>query len=223
MLKKSVLIVVLLLGHLQAMASEVLVDQPSGAPKGLVIIAPAKKYLMRERLFSTLAEKLASEGYVTVRFNWSPETLQVPELEIQRASEDIKRIVESAQRKFGFSADETTLISKSFSTKALGPSLWLAKAHILLTPNCSVEAPFQKTYGEILNQSSLSLSMIISNEDPYCDVNEIRQTLGALDKLALLSTTHGDHNFVLSEASGELNFKHQDEVIERVVDTTAGR
>jgi hypothetical protein len=40
----------------QAMAMETLVNRPTGAARGLVVIAPAKKYLMKERLFSELAK-----------------------------------------------------------------------------------------------------------------------------------------------------------------------
>jgi hypothetical protein len=219
MLKKALLTAILLLSQNHARAAEVLVDRPSGVPKGLVVIAPAKKYLMKERLFAELAERLTGQGYVTVRMNWSPETLQVPELEIQRASDDIQQVVLAAQSEFGFNADQTVLISKSFSTKALGPSLGLAKKHFLLTPNCSAEAPFLNTYGKVLSWPNIELSLIISNEDPYCDVNQIRQTLNSLGRSSWLWTTHGDHNFVLPEQSTDLlRYRHQDEVINKVVD-----
>jgi predicted alpha/beta-hydrolase family hydrolase len=200
----------------QAGAIETLVNRPTGPTRGLVVIAPAKKYLMKERLFSGLAEKLAREGYVTVRFNWSQDTLQVPELELQRATRDIHQIVQTARKQFGFGAKETILISKSFSTKALDLSAALAKTHILLTPNCSPDAPFKQVYWNLLNQNDLSLRIIISKEDPYCDVDEISQTLKVLSKLSLLSTTHGDHNFVSSKPSNEPSYEYQDEVIDSI-------
>lgn len=222
MYKKYLLLVVLSLSLIQVQAAvqiESIVNRPTGIPKGLVVIAPAKKYLMRERLFSELAEKLASRGYIAVRFNWAPDTLLVPELELHRASRDIQNIVLSAQKYFGFSSQKTILISKSFSTKALDASLILAKTHILLTPNCSVEAPFQKMYWNILNRSELSLRLIISNDDPYCNVSEIRRSLSFLSKLHILETTvHGDHNFVVTNSSMQQPFfGYQDQVINSIV------
>lgn len=200
----------------QAMAMETLVNRPTGAARGLVVIAPAKKYLMKERLFSELANKLTAEGYITIRFNWSPDTLQDPELELQRASRDINYIVQAAQRHFGFRAENTILISKSFSTKALDASTSLANTHILLTPNCSAEAPFRQVYWNILNRADLSLRVLISNEDPYCNVDEIRQTLRILSKASLLGTTHGDHNFVVMTPSNEPSYVYQDQIVSSI-------
>lgn len=220
MFQKIILVMVLSFACAQSMALETLVSKPTGNAKGLVIIAPAKKYLMRERLFSKLAESLANEGYIVVRFNWSANTLEVPELEFQRASHDIQNVVLASQKTFGFSSENTILISKSFSTKALELSLSLAQAQILLTPNCSVEAPFQKTYWNVLNQVGLSLKLIISNEDPYCNVDEIRESLKNLHKLNLLTTTiQGDHNFVITKPeSNESSYKYQDLVIKNIVE-----
>lgn len=209
---KVILSIVLMLATLEVAATEVLVEKPSGEAKGMVVIAPAKKYLMKERLFTELAKSLNAKGYITVRFNWSQSTLEVPELELTRAAEDLNQVVTEVQREFGFGADKTVLISKSFSTKAVNPSIALATTHILLTPNCSVEAPFEKTYGEILTNSNISLSMLISNEDPNCDVHQIHRTLAGIAKLPVLLTTHGDHNFIVSQ-DGASDYRFQDEVI----------
>ena len=217
---------VVLLGicfSMQAKAVDTRVARPLGAPKGLVVIAPAKAYLMEERLFTQLSDHLVQQGFVAVRFNWSPDTLQDPAFELQRAARDIKEVLQTAQKHFGIYADRTVLVSKSFSTKALAPSLVLAHTHILLTPNCSPEAPFQKTYGTILSHNELSLRMIISSEDPYCRVDEIRQTLRVLAKSPLLTTTHGDHNFVVTDPSSHIaSFYYQDQVVKNVVDSLKG-
>ena len=132
-----------------------------------------------------------------------------------RAADDLNQVVTEAQREFGFEADKTVLISKSFSTKALNPSIALATTHIMLTPNCSADAPFEKTYGEILTNSNISLSLIISNEDPNCDVHQIHRTLAGIVKLPILLTTHGDHNFVVSQDRIS-DYRFQDEVIRYV-------
>ncbi|MEK6772775.1 MAG: hypothetical protein AABY64_02440 [Bdellovibrionota bacterium] len=216
---RSMLVIFLLTVSINASALQTLVNKPQGIAKGLVIIAPAKKYLMQERLFSSLAQSLASRGFLTVRFNWSADTLQTQELELQKAARDIQNVILNAQRAFGFQANQTTLISKSFSTKALDPSLSLAKNHVLLTPNCSPESPFQKTYWNILNKSGIRLKMIISIDDPYCNVKEIYQTLNAIGKPQLIATTKGDHNFVVTEPStNNLFYGFQDLVVRYVVD-----
>lgn len=214
--------ILLLFSSIQAIALETMVNKPNGPVRGLVIIAPAKKYLMQERLFSVLAETLASRGFVAVRFNWSPDTLQTPELELQRAARDIQSVTVNAQRVFGFRPEQTALISKSFSTKAVAPSLSLAKSHILLTPNCSAEAPFQQTYQNILQKSDIRLKMVISVDDPYCNVSEIFQTLNSIGRPQLLATTKGDHNFiVLNPATGTVSYAFQDLIVRYVSDLIA--
>ena len=196
------------------LALETIVNKPQGLARGLVVIAPTKKYLMKERLFAELAASLAKQGFIAVRFNWEVDTLVNPALEQQKAARDIQYITTNAQRVFGFGPRQTVLISKSFSTKSIEPSLGLAKFHILLTPNCSADAPFYKTYGNILNKLNGNLKMIISNEDPYCNVNEIRQTVALLKKPELLVTTKGDHNFVIIDpATKTPYFQYQDGVI----------
>ena len=194
----------------------VIVDLPLTASKGLVVIAPAKKYLMQERLFSAMAKKLRESGYTTVRFNWSAKTLTEPELELTRASEDMYKVITEAQTKFNVSAEKTILISKSFSTKALSASVSLAKTHIMLTPNCTADTTFEQTYSDILSNDAISLSMMISNEDPNCDVRQIHGALAKLSRLPGLFTTRGDHNFVLRTSDGQSNFTFQDQVIELV-------
>lgn len=201
----------------KAHALDTLVDRPKGAVKGLVIIAPAKKYLMGERLFAELAAHLTAEGYVTVRFNWSPDTFLDPQLELARAARDIYNMTVFSQNFFKIRSEKTVLISKSFSTKAIVPSIQLARTHILLTPNCSAEQPFKQTYQNILDWPGISLRIIISNEDPYCQVDEIRKTLGAQAKLGLLLMTHGDHNFVLTTpTTNQSSYEYQDQVIQSI-------
>lgn len=216
---KSIISILLLFSSIQATALETLVNRPNGPVKGLVVIAPAKKYLMQERLFTLLAETLAGRGFLTVRFNWSSDTLQTPELELQRAARDIQSVTLTAQRTFGFRPEQTTLISKSFSTKAVDPSLLLAKNHILLTPNCSTEAPFHQTYRNSLQKPGIRLKMIISVDDPYCNVNDIYKVLNTLGKTQLLATTKGDHNFVvLNSTTGASSYAYQDLVIRYIAD-----
>lgn len=217
MVGKYFLILALAVSFQMACALETIVDKPVGAPKGLVVIAPAKTYLMNERLFSELARQLKAAGYTIVRFNWSPDTLQTPGRELQRAARDINYVLKAAQYHLGFRPAKTVLISKSFSTKALESSLGLAQMQILLTPNCSLEAPFRSTYASMLARNDIKLRMIISAEDPYCSVEEIRQTLRPLGKLALLGVTaHGDHNFTVRTGT-TLSYQYQDQVIRNVV------
>jgi len=216
-LKQNFIMLALVLFLDGAYAVETILDKPIGVAKGLVIIAPAKKYLMRERLFSELSQKLKVAGYATVRFSWSSDTFKTPDLELQRAARDINFVVKAAQHQLGFKPARTILISKSFSTKALDPSLSLAQMHILLTPNCSAEAPFRSTYAKILARTDILLRILISAEDPYCNVNEIRQTLKPLFKLGSLGVTpRGDHNFTLFNGTIP-NYVYQDLVIRNIL------
>jgi len=200
---------------------QTLVNRPAGQPKGLVIIAPAKKYLMQERLFEGLAQSLSRQGLIVVRFNWDIQTLSEPALELQRAAVDIKSVITEAQKYFKASPQNTVLISKSFSTKAITPSLSLAKSHVLLTPNCSTEAPFQSIYGQILENKNFRTSIFISNEDPNCDVKQIHQAMIQLKNPPVLHISHGDHNFVLQPSPQTLNpssnsYRYQDATIQMV-------
>lgn len=198
---------------------KILVAKPTTQLKGLVIIAPAKKYLMEERLFSELSRQLSHRGFIVVRFNWSEDTLLDPNLELQRAARDIYKVVSESQRYFRIDSSSTVLISKSFSTKSLGLSLNLAMNHILLTPNCSKESTFASTYGSILKRPDLKMSIVISNEDPNCYVKQIYSALGQLANPISLFTTHGDHNFVTSQtqAFGKFSpFIYQDQVVQFV-------
>jgi alpha/beta superfamily hydrolase len=200
----------------QAGAVEILVSQPSGETRGLVVIAPAKKYLMHERLFETLANALTKEGYVAFRFNWSKDTLRDPHLEMQRASSDMLEAIKIAQQRTGFHANRTVLISKSFSTKVIHPSLIYAQTHILLTPNCSAEAPFQKVYSEVLSFAGLRVKIYLSEKDPYCDVDHVRQALRHMSKSSALVVTQGDHNFVEMKGEFKKSFQPQDDVIRSI-------
>jgi len=216
-LKRYSLVLIILVLVKNAWAIEMIVDKPSGGAKGLVVIAPAKKYLMKERLFSELASRLKAAGYVAVRFNWSQDTLQTPELELSRAARDIQYVVRTAQYHLGFQPARTVLISKSFSTKAIGPSLSLARMHVALTPNCSTEAPFGATYAHVLARKDIVLRMIISKDDPYCNVDEIRQTLRQISRLPLLGITpHGDHNFMVMKGAVS-DYFYQDQVVRNVL------
>lgn len=197
---------------------QTLVNRPAGNPKGLVVIAPAKKYLLNERLFEGLAQNLSKQGLLVVRFNWDTDTLRNPSLEIQRAAEDIKKVIIESQKRFKASPQQTVLISKSFSTKALVPSLNLARAHVLLTPNCSEEFPFAAMYGPILQNRNFKTSIFISNEDPNCDVRQIHQSLIQLTNPPSLYLSHGDHNFVLETQANTTRvpqniYQYQDAII----------
>ncbi len=200
---------------------QTLINRPVGNPKGLVVIAPAKKYLMQERLFEGLAQSLSKQGLLVVRFNWDSQTLSDPALELQRAAEDIKKVIIESQKYFKAGPQQTVIISKSFSTKALGPSLNLAKAHVLLTPNCSAEAPFLAMYGAIIQNRNFRTSIFISSEDPNCNVRQIHQSLVQSVNPPSLYLSHGDHNFVMptqNEAgrASQNIYLYQDAIIQMV-------
>lgn len=197
------------------------INRPIGPSKGLVIIAPAKKYLMHERLFEGLAQNFSRHGFIVVRFNWDAQTLSDPTLELQRAASDIKSVIINAQKYFKVDPRNTILISKSFSTKSIFSSISLASTHVLLTPNCSLESPFQKSYGQIIENKNIKTSIFISSEDPYCDVRQIHETLVMTRNPPVLYLSHGDHNFTLQASSSNLNsftdiYRYQDAIIQMV-------
>lgn len=196
---------------------QTIVDRPDRTSKGLVIIAPAKKYLMQERLFEQLAQSLVKEGFIVVRFNWDAQTLGDPSLELQRAAHDLQTVVQESQKDFNFGRQNTIIISKSFSTKVLGNALDLAKTQLLLTPNCSSEAPFSVVYGKIIEDKKITSSIFISSEDPYCDVRQIHQALALTKNPPSAHFTHGDHNFVTPVSiNSSPSFIYQDSIIDMV-------
>lgn len=69
----------------------------------------------------------------------------------------------------------------------------------------------------MLARTDIKLRVIISAEDPHCNVEEIRQTLRPIGKLPLLGVTaHGDHNFTV--LNGTLpDYQYQDQVVRNVV------
>ncbi len=198
----------------QVQALEYHIDLPNSQPVGLVVIAPAKKYLMEERLFTRIAQSLAQRGLIVMRFNWNAVTFQDPAREVTRASADVLTAVNEARAAYGFSSEKTAIISKSFATKSLGLVLGAAKAQVLLTPNCSSDAPFADTYAPLLQLVGVKLSIAISTEDPYCDANQIVQTVANIAKPPRLFLTHGDHNFVAKNPAED--FTSQDQVVEFV-------
>lgn len=216
----KIFVAIVLVSHTaQALANsesiKTILGKPNGIPRGLVVIAPAKKYLMQERLFSGLAAQLNNAGFYTVRFNWKESTLAVPEQELVQAAKDLNEVTKYYQQKLGITAPYTAIVTKSFSTKALLPSVQLARHHVLLTPNCSVEAPFKNTYQDILLNPEIALSIFISNEDPNCDVRQIQDTLRSMTRLPTLYLTRGDHNFVLTSGASQ-NYLFQDQTIQLV-------
>jgi|JI10StandDraft_1071094.scaffolds.fasta_scaffold84755_3 hypothetical protein len=221
---KTLIALVLIAGLSPLMAQAIpqtLVNRPIGNPKGLVVIAPAKKYLMQERLFEGLAQSLSKQGLLVVRFNWDSQTLSDSALELQRAAEDMKKVIAESQKYFKAGPQQTVLISKSFSTKALGPSLSLAKAHVILTPNCSAEAPFLVMYGAILQNRNFKTSIFISSEDPNCDVRQIHQSLIQIRNPPSIYLSHGDHNFVMPTQNVAVRtpqniYLYQDAIIQMV-------
>jgi hypothetical protein len=191
-----------------------IVNTPKTAARGVVIIAPAKKYLMEERLFVGLAAKLVQAGFIVVRFNWGDLTLANPATELELATLDVAQVVHSAQKTFKVGPNKTILVSKSFYTKAMGQSFHLANHHILLTPNCAPETPFTKTYGSLFQVPGKTMSIFISNEDPYCDIRQIYDAMKNLIQRPSLFTSHGDHNFVLP--TRDQNYRFQDQIINLV-------
>lgn len=81
------------------------------------------------------------------------------------------------------------------------------KAHslLLLTPNCDKKDTFRANYKPIFGLKK-SVHVVLSKDDPYCDVDQIYEGMRGLNKkFVTLHTLSGDHNFKLTNSISKLN------------------
>lgn len=180
------------LGH-----NEIITETPqSKESKGLIIIAPAKKYTMHKPLFSSLSKKLLKEGFIVVRFNWGfIKHSTEPSKNLVTEAHELNDIVSFFQKKFSKTKRETFLIAKSFGTRVFMKSQINRLGHVsLMTPNCDRQNTFDKTYGRLF-QTHARINISLSIHDPYCQVGQIYDFISSHHNKITLYTTYGDHNF----------------------------
>ncbi|MBI2070293.1 MAG: alpha/beta hydrolase [Elusimicrobia bacterium] len=188
---------------------ETAVSRPKGkGPFPLLVIAPAKQYTMEGKIFEELAHGAAGLGYYVVRFNWGyiPKKSE-PSADLSAEAKELDAVIEHFRKESKVDAGRVVLAAKSFGTKVamLGPEQ-KARALLLLTPNCDAERTFRKTYQPVF-ASTKKAHVVISVNDPYCDINQIHEALKDLGSRVTVHTLFGDHNFVLKSAASDINEK----------------
>lgn len=181
----------------------------SGRPAPLLVIAPAKKYTMVGELFEDLAEKASKLGYFVVRFNWGFVTKNnEPSKGLSAESKDLERVIKHYSNQPYVDSSKVILAAKSFGSRvAMKDAYKLANSLLLMTPNCDKKDTFKKNYKPIFKLKK-NVHIVISKDDPYCDVGQIYQDLSKLNKkYVTVHTLAGDHNFKLEGVASRLNEK----------------
>ena len=178
-------------------------------PAPLLVIAPAKKYTMVGELFENLATEASKLGYFVVRFNWNfVTTNQEPSSGLTSEARDLERVINYYSKQPYIDSSKIILAAKSFGSRvAMKNAYDLATSLLLMTPNCDKKNTFKDNYKPIFDLNK-NVHIIISKDDPYCDVDQIYSVLGDLNKkYVTVHTLAGDHNFKLPGKSSELNEK----------------
>lgn len=170
-------------------------------PFPLLVIAPGKEYDISGSLFADLATAAAARGYFVARFNWGFVTNKdKASKDLSTEANDLKTVVDYFSQQKDIDPKRVFYVAKSFGTKVLMKKAYeKAAGLVLLTPNCSSKEPFGQTYGA-LAKKKIPVLIVISNEDPHCDVSQIHKSLGSFSKKYLnIHTLFGDHNFATGD------------------------
>lgn len=177
----------------------VIVNAPKGkGPHPLLVIAPAKKYLMDERLFSELAKQAAAAGFLAVRFNWGFAAKGAePSKNFANEAADLNDVAQHYIRLNQTQKLKVFLAAKSMGSRAaMQAALTPYAGLLLLTPNCDKKDTFAKTYAPVF-KAKRPVHIAISVDDPYCEVKQIYKSSEKLAPHLTLHTLKGDHNFVV--------------------------
>lgn len=181
---------------------EILTTKPKGKkPHPLLVIVPAKQDTMTGSLFEDLAHAAAAKGYFVVRFNWGFVTnADEPSKDLSTEANDLKTVTNYFAKQKDVDPEHMYFIAKSFGSKVMMKNAFKkAVGLVLLTPNCSKKESFTQTYGQ-LTKEKIPTHIVISKDDPHCDVNQIHKAMGGFKKkYVTLHTLFGDHNFVTTE------------------------
>lgn len=190
---------------------EILTTKPKGKkPHPLLVIVPAKQDTMTGSLFEDLAHAAAAQGYRVVRFNWGFVTnSDEPSKDLSTEANDLKTVTNYFAKQKDIDPGHVSFIAKSFGSKVVMKKAFkMAKGLVLLTPNCSKKESFTQTYGK-LTKEKIPTHIVISKDDPHCDVNQIHKAMGGFKKkYVTLHTLFGDHNFAtIKDEKRDLNRK----------------
>lgn len=170
-------------------------------PYPLLVIVPSKKYGISGSLFEDLATAAAANGYFVVRFNWGFVTNRdKPSKDLSTEANDLKTVVNYFAGQKNVDSRRVLYVAKSFGAKVVMQKAYeKATGVVLLTPHCSAKELFSQTYGVIASKK-VPTQIVISKDDPHCDVNHIYKSLGSLNKkYVTIHTLFGDHNFKTSK------------------------
>lgn len=194
-----------------------LIDRPEGAgPFPLLIIAPAKGYLMKERLFEKLAIEAKEAGFLSVRFDWGfSQKGGDPSKDYKDEASEIESVTRHFLKRGDVNESKVILAAKSMGSKAaMKSSLAYYWALLLLTPNCDQANTFRKLYAPIFSARK-PVQITISRTDPYCEIEQIYEAAKDLTQTLSIHTLEGDHNFVDEKSPNK--FSNQDAAVESSV------
>ena len=174
---------------------------------------------MTGEIFERLAEGAAELGYFVVRFDWSFITAKTKASEDLRAeSRDLVWIMRHFSRHKNVDKKRVILAAKSFGSRvAMIGAHKQAKALLLITPNCGRRRSFEDIYKPVLKRKKKT-HIVISVDDPYCDVRQIYGALGRFGRNLTIHTLAGDHNFKLK---GNESRRNEDAAIQSTLDWLA--
>lgn len=162
----------------------------------ILFIIPAKKYLSSGEIFEKVALLAAERGNFVIRFDWSFsfEGLS-PDKEKELVQKDLEAVFKHFSKTPYLDQSKIFVLAKSFGAtmyNELFPMKFVSSV-LLLTPNCDANNTFENRFGP-LYKKGIPIEVVISNEDPYCDVNQIKEFQKKNPKNLFVYLT-GDHNF----------------------------
>jgi predicted alpha/beta-hydrolase family hydrolase len=171
---------------------------PSTVPA--LVIAPGQGYHMDLALTRGLFERVAAEGWIAVRFDWSFHTAKrEPSKSYHQEVEELQAVIEHARALPGCDRSRLYIVGKS-----LGAGIALERASadpsirgvILLTPPIHSPKPEYKMGTirprlEKLRQPSL---IVVGERDPLCELGRLYTLLSGLAHAPHLAVVGGDHS-----------------------------
>ena len=178
---------------------------PGEGPFPVLLIAPAKKYSMKEHLFQRLAEEALAQGYMVVRFDWDFFTQgEEPDADLESETVELDKMIEFS-RSHPQSSGKVFLAAKSFGSVVAAHRAWRSVEGVLLwTPNSNKELLFGDVYGPLL-KSSTPTHIVISVDDPYGELSQLYDYLTNTSASVTVHTLFGDHNFQTDPPDDGLN------------------
>lgn len=189
---------------------QALVQVPPGAgPFPAIVLAPGQGYHMALPALEQTAQRLLTQGFAVVRFNWAYFTAQpkpgAPSKDLADELQDLRTVLAAAKADPRIRVDAIAVGGKSLGSvvawRALAqdPSL---RAGLFLTPVCSRIAPGQAAptpLGEQnypgLRAEARPLLFVLGDRDPLCDPAVMYRMAAESAGPARVAVVGGDHSF----------------------------